>query len=75
MLDIIHKIADAIPTGAAVAAIGGVVDFLLRYVPTEKPLSIAHVIADGFHALANLFQKLGDLLDKILPQKLSPPKQ
>lgn len=55
---------------AQYAVIAMVVEFILRLIPSEKPLSIAHLVGDFAKKIGNVLLMFGDLLDKILPQKL-----
>ena len=52
------------------ASIAIALEFAFRMVKTEKPLSIAYMIADGFKKVGELLSKCGVILDKILPQRL-----
>ena len=47
-----------------------VLEFALRLIPSEKPLSIAHVIANAAKKIGNILVSIGNLLDKVLPQNL-----
>lgn len=47
-----------------------VVEFVLRMVKTEKPKSILYGIAYAVKKSGEVLTKVGNLLDKILPQKL-----
>lgn len=60
--------------GTAVVVIGGVVDFMLRMVKTEKPKSIAYAVAKMFHVLGDGFAKVAELMDKVLPQRTASKK-
>lgn len=52
------------------ATIGAIVlEAAFRLFKTEKPLSIAHVIASTAHKLADFLEGLADFMDKILPQR------
>jgi len=42
----------------------------LRLLPSDKPLSIAHLIAASLHKIADLSAGLANLMDKVLPQNL-----
>lgn len=64
--------------GGASATIAMVLEFALRLYPSQKPLSILHLIGAGLHRLAAAGMKLaeiaggaGDLLDKVLPQNIA----
>lgn len=50
--------------------IGGVIDFVLRLIPSERPLSVIHAIAGASKKIGEVLVKFGTLLDKVLPQKL-----
>jgi DNA-binding HxlR family transcriptional regulator len=53
---------------ATIAAI--VVEAILRLIKSEKPLSIAYVIADSLKKIGDIASKLGAFADKVLPQRL-----
>jgi hypothetical protein len=55
------------------ATIAMVLEFVLRLIPTQKPASILYMVAGGAKMLGTLFGKLGEFLDKVLPQKLAAP--
>lgn len=74
MLEVIKHWVEVIPTGGMVAIIASAVEFILRMIKSEKPLSIAYLIADGFHAVGKLLDKVGEFLDKVLPQRTKPPQ-
>lgn len=72
-LQIVHHIADVIANfsaGAAISTAAVVLEFILRAIPSQKPLSIAYMIADAAHALADMLGKFGDALDKVLPNRI-----
>lgn len=50
--------------------IAGILDFILRLIPSQKPLGVMYLIADGAKKVGEILVKLGGLLDKILPQRL-----
>jgi hypothetical protein len=45
-------------------------EFAFRMFKSEKPLSIMYLISDLLKKVGELFQKLGSLLDKVLPQRI-----
>lgn len=47
-----------------------VIEFVFRVVPSQKPLSILYVVASGAKKLGEALIKVGQILDKVLPQKL-----
>jgi hypothetical protein len=54
-----------------VATIAIVLEFLLRVIPTKKPLGILHIVAKVAHGLGEIFSRIGKFLDKVLPQNIS----
>jgi len=68
MLDQINSLIHSASGQAGIIAI--VLESALRLVKSEKPLSIAHLVADSLHKIADLCAGLANLLDKVLPQKL-----
>lgn len=56
-------------SGAILAGIAVVVELIFRLIPTSKPLSIAHLIANILQTVGAILTKGGDLLDQVLPQK------
>lgn len=54
----------------ASATVAIVLEFVFRLFPSEKPLSVLYVVALVLRKSGELFIKGGELLDKILPQKL-----
>lgn len=45
-------------------------EFAFRMIKSDKPLSIMYLVSDGLKKVGELCQKLGQLLDKVLPQRL-----
>jgi ERCC4-type nuclease len=68
--DIMKVLEGAVAQSAMVAV---VIEFVLRMIPSAKPLGIAYIIADVAKAVGGIFMKVGELLDKVLPQKIKPP--
>lgn len=68
MLDQINSIIHSASGQAGIIAI--VLESALRLIKSEKPLSIAHLIAEGLHKIGDISAGLANLLDKVLPQKL-----
>lgn len=62
MLDQIQNFLNTLGGQAAMVTI--VIEFALRLVKSEKPLSIAH-------GIAKLTRTIADFLDKVLPQNLA----
>ena len=53
-----------------VATLAVVVEFVLRLVPSEKPMGILQMVAGIVKAVGAILVKFGEISDKILPQKL-----
>lgn len=47
-----------------------VLEFVFRMIPSQKPLSIIYGVAVVIKKSGEVLTKLGNLLDKILPQKI-----
>lgn len=80
-MDAIFAIILKFLSDAQVAAptVALILEFVLRLIPSQKPLSILHIIARVVRVVSNILEKLADLLDLILPQKqvqppVEPPK-
>jgi hypothetical protein len=56
------------------ATVAVVLEFVLRLVKSEKPLSILHFAASLVAKLAQILGKIAQISDKVLPQKLNPPQ-
>ncbi|NDD53349.1 hypothetical protein EBZ39_05665 [bacterium] len=68
MLD--HTLSLVNSASAQAGMLAFLVEAVLRLVKTERPLSIAHLIAGGLHKIADICAGLANLLDKVLPQNL-----
>lgn len=58
---------------SSIAIIGIIVEFVLRLFPTVKPAGIFQSISSVLKILAQIFAKVAEFLDKILPQNIVPP--
>jgi len=67
---IVDSILSFISSGSGAMIIAAVLEFVLRFVKSDKPMSIMYVIAGAFKLFGNLLSKLGEFLDKVLPQKV-----
>ena len=70
---LLSSLADKIGSlgsGAIVSALAVAAEIALRFVKSERPLSIAHGVAKIVRAASDILEKAADMLDKILPQKL-----
>lgn len=47
-----------------------VIEFTLRLIPSQKPLSILYMVAKVAKISGDILSKFGALLDKVLPQNL-----
>lgn len=86
-----EKLVSQLPPAQAsgiIVAIGGVIEFLLGMIKTEKPQRLALWVASGFKkihqvivlassmllVLAAWMEKWAEFLDKVLPQRLKAPQ-
>lgn len=71
-MDFLNHLLAVIPGGnwAAAGTVAVVLEFALRLSPSAKPLSIAYCLEDGVKIVAAIFGKIGDLMEKLLPQRL-----
>ncbi len=58
-------------SGPVMVGIAAVIEMGLRLIKSPKPLSILHLFGDGAHKIGALLVKIGDVLDKILPQRIA----
>lgn len=74
-MEMLDKIlAFIMSANGAAATVAVVLEFALRMLPSEKPLSIAHLIALGLKKCGAVMTAAADLMDRVLPQKVLPPK-
>jgi hypothetical protein len=72
-LPVLDKVSSGLSLNdSMLTLLAGVVGMIFRVLPTKKPLSIAYFVAAVLHQLGGLFEKLGALGDKILPQNIAP---
>lgn len=64
--DVLSKAMSA-PVLASIA-IG--IEFAMRMIKTDKPMSIAYAVAGAVKTAGDILTKCGQLMDKVLPQKL-----
>lgn len=72
ILSSIQGISSQIPDASwgGIGMVAGVIELVLRLIPSTKPLSILYLVDDGLSAVGGLFSKAGALLDKVLPQRI-----
>lgn len=73
-MESIIKVLEGLLNPATLAVIAVVVEFSLRLIKSEKPLSILHLIAAGLHQVSKIAELVAQLLDRVLPQRLSSDK-
>jgi len=49
-------------------------ELIFRLIPSEKPLSFAHLFAKILRSTCLVAEKLANLLDKVLPQNVKTPE-
>lgn len=75
-MEILNKVIEALSSvEGSVAVIAIVVDFALRLIPSQKPLSVLHLAAGVIKLVGEICLRAGALLDKVLPQKLVENKE
>lgn len=65
---------DAFMAGGLIVSIAGLLEIVMRVVPTKAPLSIPYALEDIFKAIGNFFRSLGDAMDKVLPNRTTGGK-
>ena len=60
---------------ASSTVIALVLEFGLRLVKSDKPLSIMHGISAALKGIAMVTSKAAEFLDKVLPQRTTPPAE
>ena len=69
-MDFLDKALALVSLSPQLLGIGAIVlETLFRLFPTQKPLSIAHVVAGVVGKVGALLTGLANALDKVLPQK------
>lgn len=51
-----------------------VIEAVIRFIPSQKPLSLFHMLAECLHGLGNLASTIAGGLDSVVPQKIAQPK-
>lgn len=72
MEEIIQKIMEVL--GSVEAQVGFIaiaIELILRLTKSQKPLSLLYAVAAVVKGLGGALVKLGEILDKVLPQKLA----
>jgi len=73
MEEVIVKIMEILASAEAMSVtVAIILEFILRMIPSQKPLSILHVAAKVIRSVSVITEKVADLLDRWLPQKTSP---
>lgn len=68
----LSHLVSQIPGGQSslVVVLAGIVDMAFRLIKTDSPKSLIYGVANVFKLLGQGFTKLGELSDKILPQRV-----
>jgi DNA-binding HxlR family transcriptional regulator len=72
-MELLNKVLEALNSfgaGPLIATVAVAVEFALRLIKSEKPRSIMYLIADGTKAVGGIISKIGEIMDKVLPQRL-----
>ena len=72
-MDALANFVNQIPgQESSLVAIGAIaVEFAMRMWPTKNPAGLIHTVVGGCRLIATGLGKIADLLDKILPQKMT----
>jgi len=68
LVTIAQFVTNSLPS--QVTIIGMILEFSLRLVKSDKPLSIAHGISAALNQIAIIAKGVADFLDKVLPQNI-----
>ena len=70
--DVLDKIIAALTgiSGPVLVGAAAVIELVFRLLKTDKPLSIAHVVAASARKVSDALEILANILDKILPQRI-----
>ena len=66
----LSKIVEIISNPQIILFAGLAVEFVMRMVKTEKPMSIIRVIASVAKSIGSVLIAISDFVDKVAPQKL-----
>lgn len=70
-MEFLSKVSNLLDSAQAqIVVFAMILEFTFRMVKTEKPKSIAYLIADFAKKSGEILVKFGQLLDKVLPQRL-----
>lgn len=68
---VLNMLLDILSKGEAQAfIIAGILDFILRMIPSKKPIGILQLVGAAAVKIGELLVKFGNLLNKVLPQNL-----
>lgn len=75
MIDFLNHLSSLIPdVGAPLwATVAVVLELVLRFIPSQKPLGILHMLGGAFNLIGAMFMKVGAIFDKVLPQNIAKP--
>lgn len=69
MVSQINQAQDLVAAG--IPLVLPVLEAVIRLIPSQKPLSIFHLLAEVLHGLGNLATTVAGGLDSVVPQKLA----
>jgi hypothetical protein len=71
-MEVLTKIAEVLGhiSPVVITILVFVFETAFRFMKTEKPKSIIYLVGSAFKALGVIFTKLGEVSDKVLPQKV-----
>lgn len=71
-MEIINTISEFIANNLMGAAVGISValEFILKYIPSKKPIGIIHAASGIIKSMGGLLNNLAEFLDKVAPQNI-----
>lgn len=76
-MEALNQILNHIPAVDApiLSTIAVILEFAMRLIPSQKPLSIMHLIGRAVRLVGAICMKAADMMDKVLPQKLADKEE
>lgn len=69
-LNNILSIVQGLSSAQWIGGVAIVLEALMRFIPTQQPMSFVYLISDGIKLVANILTEAGKFLDKVLPQRV-----
>lgn len=69
-MEIINKLPEVLSNPTLIMVVAALVEFGMRYVKTEKPLSVIKIVVVAVKGVATALNAVSDFADKVLGQRL-----